>query len=208
MDRPHHLGQPVKRLCLVLLLSLPALSVTAEVVILPNVRDVTPPGITPGPAVDGPLERVAPPPTPPPEARWWRFFLPETTDAATFKADGKTIRVAGVDPPPVEAACPLAEGGSWPCGRTALFALRRFLQGRAIECYFPDGGAVTDVTAPCRVASNDIGLWLLAQGWARPNDLATDEYRAAANTALCSGRGIWRGETPPADCPKPLAEPG
>ncbi len=208
MDRPHHLGQPVRRLWLVLVLILPALSANAEVVILPSVRNVTPPGMTPGPEGGGPLERVAPPPKPPPEPRWWRFFLPDTTDAATFKANDRTIRVAGVDPPPVDAACPLAGGGSWPCGRTALYALRRFLHGRAIECYFPDGGDVTDITAPCRVGPNDIGLWLLSEGWARPNDLATDEYRSAARAALCAGRGIWRGETPPADCPKPPANSG
>jgi endonuclease YncB( thermonuclease family) len=208
MDRPHHLGQPVKRLCLVLLLSLPALSANAQVVILPSVRNVTPPEMTPGPQVDGPLERVVPPPKPPPEARWWRFFLPETTDAATFKAEGKTIRIAGVDPPPVDAACPLAGGRSWPCGRTALYSLRRFLHGRAIECYFPQTSDLVDITAPCRVGTSDIGLWLLSEGWARPNDLATDEYRSAATAALCAGRGIWRGEPPPADCPPPSAKPG
>ncbi len=188
----------MKRLCLLLLLSLVASAAAAQVVILPSVRNVTPPDMTPGPAVEGPLERI---PAPPPKPHWWRFFLPETTDAATFKADGKTIRVAGVDPPPVEATCPLAEGGAWPCGRTALYALRRFLHGRAIECYFPETSDLANVTAPCRVGTSDIGLWLLSEGWGRPNDLATDAYQSAASAALCARRGIWRDETPPADCP-------
>jgi endonuclease YncB( thermonuclease family) len=198
MDRTYRLGQPVKRLCLCLLLGLLALPASAEVVILPPTRDVTPPDMTPGPEVSGPLERIAPPP----KARWWRFFLPETTDAATFRAENKTIRVAGVEPPPVDAACPLADGTSWPCGRTALHSLRRFLHGRAVECFFPESSDLADVTAPCRVGTSDIGLWLLTQGWARPNDLATDGYRSAASAALCAGRGIWRGQAPPADCPK------
>jgi endonuclease YncB( thermonuclease family) len=200
MDRTHHLGQPVKQLCLFLLLGLLALPASARVVILPPVRDVTPPDMTPGPEVTGPLQRV---PAPPPKPHWQRFFLPETTDAATFKVENKTIHVAGVEPPPVDATCPLADGGSWPCGRTALYSLRMFLHGRAVECYFPDAGDVTDITAPCRVGTNDIGLWLLAEGWARPNDLATDDYRAAASDAVCAERGIWRGRAPPADCPKP-----
>lgn len=203
MDRPHHLGEPVRRLGLALLLALLALPASAEVVILPPTRDVTPPDMTPGPKVVGPLERVAPPPAPPPKARWWRFFLPATTDAATFASGGKTIHVAGAEPPPVDAACPLADGGAWPCGRTALHSLRMFLRGRAIECYFPEVSDLTDVTAPCRVGQTDIGLWLLSQGWARPNDLATDDYRAAAGAALCAGRGIWRGQAAPADCPPP-----
>jgi endonuclease YncB( thermonuclease family) len=184
------------------MLCLLAASAAAEVVILPPpARDVTPPGVTPGPKVDGPVERIPAPPTPPPEARWWRFFLPATSDAATFAVDGKqTIRVAGVEPPPVDATCPLADGTKWPCGRTALYSLRRFLHGRAIECYFPRIDGVGDITAPCRVGPTDIGLWLLSQGWARPDDLATDEYRGAAKAAVCDQRGIWRGQEPTNDC--------
>jgi endonuclease YncB( thermonuclease family) len=195
----------VKRLGLLLLLGLIASSASAEVVILPSVRNVTPPNITPGPDAAGPLERV---PAPPPKPQWWRFFLPQTTDAATFKADNKTIHVAGVDPPPIDATCPLADGTAWPCGRTALTSLRRFLHGRAIECYFPESGDVTDITAPCRVGTSDIGLWLLSEGWARPNGLATDQYRTAATGAQCAARGIWRGEKPAADCPPSPATSG
>lgn len=191
------------RLPFVVFFAVLAFSANAQVVILPPTRDVTPPDMTPGPKVTGPLERIAPPPAPPPKARWWRFFLPETTDAATFRSDNKTIRVAGVEPPPIDATCPLAGGESWPCGRTALYSLRRFLHGRAVECYFPEESDLADVTAPCRVGTSDIGLWLLSAGWARPNDLATDEYRKAATGAICAERGIWRGQTPPADCPPP-----
>ena len=99
-------------------------------------------------------------------------------------------------------------GGTWPCGRTALYSLRRFLHGRAVECYFPGGSDVTEITAPCRVGTSDIGLWLLSEGWARPNDLATDAYRSAASDALCAGRGIWRGEKPPANCPPSAPDSG
>ncbi len=197
----------MKRLVPFLLFALLAFPAAAQVVILPQVRDVTPSDMTPGPEVTGPLERVAPPQKPPPKARWWRFFLPETSDAATFNTDGKTIHVAGVDPPPVDATCPLAGAASWPCGTTALYSLRRFLHGRAIECYFPDEG-VSEITAPCRVGTSDIGLWLLTEGWARPNDLATDKYRSAASDALCAGRGIWRGQQRPANCPPKPATSG
>lgn len=188
----------MKRAWLVLLLAVLALPAMAQEAASPTIRNVTPPDITPGPKVTGPLERV---PEPPPKARWWRFFLPETIDAATFRKDGKTIRIAGVEPPPVTATCPVSGGQPWPCGQTALLSLRLFLRGRAIECYFPDPGSVTSITAPCRVGTSDIGLWLLTEGWARPDDLATDQYRSAATAAVCAQRGVWRGQPPPADCP-------
>lgn len=195
---------PVRILLALGLLAAAAVARAAPVeIVQPPSRDVTPPEITPGPKVDGPLVRQPVPPRPPAPARWQRFFLPVTTDAATFQVDNRTIRIAGVEPPPVAAVCP---GGAerWPCGRTALTSFRLFLRGRAVECYFPSSDA-TDITAPCRVGTSDIGLWLLAQGWARPSDLATDAYQKAANDAVCAGRGIWRGTKPDPGCPKPAA---
>ncbi len=202
MDRADRVGEPVKHLILVVALCLAGMSAGAQEIVPPPDRNVTPGNMTPGPRVDGPLVREPAPPRPPAQPRWWRFFLPVTTDAVTFKVNDKTIRVAGVESPPVDAKCPTAGGEPWPCGRTALYALRRFLHGRAIECYFPREDGAVDITAPCRVGQSDIGLWLLAQGWARPNDLATDEYRSAASEAVCARRGIWRGQKPGADCPK------
>src|SRR5690606_31300187 len=164
-------------------------------------RDVTPPGVTPGPRGDGPLTREPVPPRPPDPPRWRRFFLPRTIDAATFIVGERHIRVSGVAAPAADAECQGSEGAVWPCGRTALHALRMFLRGRAIECFFPPADAVADVIAPCRAGKTDLGLWLLAQGWAKPGAYATDAYRAAAETARCAGRGLWRGLAADASCP-------
>jgi endonuclease YncB( thermonuclease family) len=142
---------------------------------------------------------LAKPPDPP---RWVRYFLPETTDAATFSVNGVTIHIAGVKPPAPGDTCASADGGQpWPCGQTALYAFRRFLHGRAVECYFPYTSGVSDVIAPCRVGDTDLGLWLLAQGWARPDNLATDAYAAASGAARCDRLGLWREEAQPAGCP-------
>ena len=186
-------------LALALLLSIsPA---TAEEIVAPATRDVTPSDMTPGPKGEGPLIREPVPPRPPDPPRWRRFFLPVTTDAATFLVKGITIRVAGVTPPAVDTSCPLSDASEWPCGQTALYSFRRFLHGRAVECFFPYVADATDITAPCRVGKTDLGLWLLAAGWARPDKLATSEYLSASATARCAGIGIWRGEARPDYCP-------
>jgi endonuclease YncB( thermonuclease family) len=203
MDGQDHLGESVMRgiarvaLALMLLVS-PA---AAEDVVAPAVRDVTPPGMTPGPKVDGPLIREAVPPRPPDPPRWRRYFLPATTDAATFVAKNLTIHIAGVTPPVPDATCTLADSTEWPCGRVALYSLRRFLRGRAVECLLPYIEGAADVTAPCRVVKVDLALWLLQQGWAKPNDIATDDYRAASLRAQCAGVGLWRDTPKPAACP-------
>jgi endonuclease YncB( thermonuclease family) len=173
-----------------------------------TVRNVTPPGMTPGPAGEGPLVREPTPPRPPAEARWRRYFLPVTTDSATFSVnDGKlVIRIAGVAAPAVDETCTFSDGSAWPCGRTALHQFRMFLRGRAIECYFPPDDAVQEVTAPCRIGETDLGLWLLTQGWARGNELSTDAYLAAVAEARCTGIGIWRGAKRPDYCPSVSGE--
>ena len=204
MDGADHVGEPVTaRLVaaalVVLATSLPAAAQDSGP---PPVRNVTPPGMTPGPVVDGPLVREETPPPPPEAARWRRFLLPRTTDSATFVTEGLAIRVSGVTPPPADRVCEASDGGeAWPCGRVALFSLRMFLRGRPVECYFPPLGDVRQVIAPCRVGATDLGLWLLAQGWAEPDGNATDEYRKAAVKARCARRGLYRDTPSDGTCP-------
>ena len=169
--------------------------------VAPAVRNVTPPGMTPGPGGDGPLIREPAPPRPSDPPRWRRYFLPVTTDAATFVVKHITIRIAGIVPLSAEGVCPLANGSDWPCGRTALYALRMFLRGRAVECFFPPPGNATEIVAPCRVGRTDLAAWLLAQGWVKPSELATDAYRTAAAQAHCARLGLWRGSIAPSSCP-------
>jgi endonuclease YncB( thermonuclease family) len=208
MDRADHLGESVtaagvKALLIIagflLIQASVAVAEDGEIVQPPS-RDVTPPGATQGPATDGPLIREKVPPPPPDPPRWRRFFLPTTTDAATFKTDKLTIRVSGVSPPASDQTCRKADGEEWPCGRTALFSLRLFLRGRAIECFFPRPEGIEEVVAPCRVGKTDLGRWLISEGWATPDENATDEYRSLAAAAKCGGKGQWRGNAKPDDC--------
>lgn len=193
----------------VLAASLFGLPAAAQEVVSPPDRDVTAPGMMPGNVPSGPMIRVPVPPPPPDPPRWRRYFLPETTDAATFRVEGRlVIHVAGVEPPSADDACNLADGTTWPCGRTALFSLRRFLHGRAVECFMVPPGDVTEVTAPCRVGPTDIASWLVAAGWARTAGFPSDDDVAAQKEAQCTGLGIWRGESKPADCPEASADQG
>lgn len=173
---------------------------TTPEIVAPASRNVTPSGVTPGPSVSGPLIREPIAPAPPDPPRWRRFFLPKTTDAASFLVDDRTIRIAGVRAPEPESECRRSNGSKWPCGRTALHSIRMFLRGRAVECLFANVDNAIEITVPCRVGATDIGLWLLSQGWVVPDDLASDEYKRASNDARCSSRGLWRGTIPDETC--------
>lgn len=172
-------------------------------IVAPATRDVTPPGITPGPSGSGPLTREPPPPAPVQPPRWQRYFLPKTSDAATFQVKNRTIRIAGVTAPAPDATCRQASGNEWPCGRTALHSIRMFLRGRAIECLISHSNAAVEIVAPCRVGATDLGQWLLSHGWVRPNQFASDQYKKASEAARCARHGIWRGTILSKPCPKP-----
>lgn len=173
----------------------------APEIVAPPSRDVTPPGVTPGPAGEGPLLREPTPPRPPDPPRWRRFFLPKTSDAATLHVDEGTIHISGVTAPAADAVCRRSDGTTWPCGRAALHAFRMFIGGRAVECFLPPIEDAVDITAPCRIGRTDLGLWLTEQGWVTPDDLATDDYRKAAEDARCAKRGLWKWtEQPAAAC--------
>jgi hypothetical protein len=169
----------------------------------PAQRDVTPPGMTPGPQGEGPLTREPAPPKPAEPPQWRRFDLPETVDATTFKVLGRTVRIAGVVAPQPGETCKRQDGGDWPCGRTALHSFRMFLGGRSIECFFPYADTAVEITAPCRVGQVDLGLWLLKTGWAKPGAYATEEYLRASDQAHCNRRGLWRGEVTVPACQGP-----
>jgi len=167
-----------------------------ELDIVPRARrDVTPPGVTPGPEVVGPLVRAPAPaaPAPPQEAepRKEKLFKPVALSATEIRLGEEGVRLAGLQPLDPAATC--GEGRSaWPCGRMALTALQRFLRGRAIDCEIPPAkGKPAAMT--CRLGKQDIAEWLAAQGWAKPEGEA---YAAAGAAAKAASRGVWSPERP------------
>jgi endonuclease YncB( thermonuclease family) len=178
-----------------------AAAVEPEIVPPPS-RDVTPPGVTPAPFASGPLirDKLPLPPSPPDPARWHRFELPVTTDAATLVTRERIIRIAGVMALPRAMTCRSAAIGDWPCGSVALEALRHFLLGRPVECSFLTADKSNPLVAPCRVGRTDLGSWLLRWGWVTAAANASDDYRRAAAQARCAGLGVWHRADAEAGC--------
>jgi endonuclease YncB( thermonuclease family) len=153
------------------------------------VRNVTPPGVTPGPAVTGPLVRVAPPQPPkaPRPARVQRVYHPIVVSAGVIKVGGRNIEIAGVDAPEFDSTC--GEGAAaWPCGRIARAALRQFIRGRAIECVVPLGADEIPHVGSCSVGGENLSEWLVSNGWARPVGVVYAPLEAPARQARL---GLW-----------------
>ena len=136
--------------------------------------DVVPP---PEVAVQA-LERVAPRPplgdlgpTSPPRpaaSDHWRgtlLYRPVVTSSASFEAMGYSISVAGTEAVDPGSWCQFG-GVEWNCGERAMLAFRYWLRGRAPSCRLSHPAGPRTMAAACRLGRQDIGAWLVSNGWA------------------------------------------
>lgn len=94
------------------------------------------------------------------------LYRPVTNAAGTFEAMGYAVTVAGTDAVDAGEVCEF-KGESWPCGVRARAAFRAFVRGRAVTCAVPEGTASGAVTTDCRIGKQNVGEWLVENGWAR-----------------------------------------
>jgi endonuclease YncB( thermonuclease family) len=158
-------------------------------------------GAVPAPVLpDTPLERIAPapvqkplevfgPPMPPlTKDEPFLLFQPVVENAGTLIAEGRTITLAGVVPVEFGRICFNADGGGWPCGKKARTAFRALVRGRAISCLLPDQQK-TAVETECRIGKENLGEWLVEQGWAEA--APGSDLENLGKAAKLMGRGIY-----------------
>jgi endonuclease YncB( thermonuclease family) len=143
-------------------------------------RAIDPEFVAPPSTGAAPLERAEPrpplsnlslamPPKPkmPDEWKGKSLFQPLATAAGVFQAMGYTVAISGVDAVMPDESCTDAAGKEWNCGMRARSAFRAFLRGRAPICTVPPEGGRDTISAACRIGKQDIGAWLVANGWAK-----------------------------------------
>ncbi|WP_181708364.1 thermonuclease family protein [Chthonobacter rhizosphaerae] len=159
------------------------------------VRNVTPPGVTPGPAVSGPLKRVKPAeraiprPQDQPADRYTRVVV---LDAGHFRvvsgSDALVVSVAGIVAPAFDEMCTDGDGVEWKCGARARAELARLIGGRSVGCTTVDDTEPRAPVARCSVGNRDLASWLVENGWAEP-DGSRVELIPLATTARDQKRG-------------------
>lgn len=168
---------------------------------LPALRPIEPEIIAPPQLDPAELERLPPraplsdlslavPPPPKPDAEWKgaTLFRPLATGAGQIRVQGRTVTIAGIELVGPEETC-TDQHRQWPCGTRATTAFRGFLRGRAVVCDIPDDAGSGDLAARCRMGRQDIGEWLVANGWARAD--ANGPYAQAAEKAQKGRKGIY-----------------
>ncbi|MBB3592611.1 endonuclease YncB(thermonuclease family) [Rhizobium sp. BK529] len=130
-------------------------------------------------------------------------LLRPTVESAGILSFGKRrLQIANVVETPVDKSCG-SEGRQWPCGMMAKTALRLYLRNRTIDCNLPSDAWEDMASASCRLGQQDIGAWLVDNGWAEAQP--GSPLAAAGEKAKQAKQGI-HGEDPrrrPAAAPRP-----
>ena len=133
-------------------------------------------------------------------------------DGDTIEIAGERIRIWGVDAPESGQTC-VRGGQEWRCGQRSALALSSWIGPRALACMEQDRDRYDRSVANCSVGSQDVGEWLVRQGWAIEYTQYSDgRYQVAEQAARGAGLGVhagsftppweWRRQQPPAPAPQ------
>ena len=131
---------------------------------------------------------VPPKPKMPDDWNGTKLFQPVASAAGLIEAKGYSVAVSGIDVVRQDETCS-DDGKSWPCGIRARTAFRAFLRGRAVVCAVPPEGGRDLIAAECRVGKQDVGQWLVENGWARA--AKGGPYVEAGEKARTEKKGIF-----------------
>jgi endonuclease YncB( thermonuclease family) len=126
----------------------------------------------------------------------------EVRDGDTMVADGRTIRLHGIDAPEYGQICRDAAGRGWPCGKAARAQLATYVFGGTLSCTSVARDRYDREVDRCSTATvPDLSAAMVLAGYAiSPNDRGEAPYADEQAEAEASRRGIWVGrfDTPAA----------
>ncbi|WP_348629878.1 thermonuclease family protein [Mesorhizobium sp. M7A.F.Ca.US.005.03.1.1] len=148
---------------------------------------------------------VPPKPKMPDDWNGTKLFQPVAPAAGLIEAKGYSVAVSGIDIVRQDEICS-EDGKSWPCGVRARTAFRAFLRGRAVVCTVPPQGGRDLIAAECRIGKQDVGQWLVENGWARA--AKGGPYVEAGDKARTGRKGIFGSAPDLSGMPAMPAAPG
>ena len=86
-------------------------------------------------------------------------------DGDTIEIAGERIRIWGVDAPESGQTC-VRGGQEWRCGQQSALALSDWIGPRPVACMEQERDRYDRSVANCSVDSQDVGEWLVREGWA------------------------------------------
>ena len=116
------------------------------------------------------------------------LFQPVAPAAGLIEAKGLRVAISGVAKVDSGESCSF-EGKDWHCGVRARTEFRSFLRSRAVVCDVPADVSQGEVLAKCRIGKQDVGEWLVANGWAKAEPGGA--YADIGKKAKAEKKGIY-----------------
>jgi endonuclease YncB( thermonuclease family) len=114
-------------------------------------------------------------------------------DGDTIEMHGKRIRLFGIDAVERGQRCQ-RDGKPWLCGRESAFALADKIGEHPITCSGDEFDRYLRLVARCSLNGEDLGGWLVENGWAvafrRYSELYVEREARARERRI----GLWSGE--------------
>jgi endonuclease YncB( thermonuclease family) len=114
-------------------------------------------------------------------------------DGDSLEVQGQRIRLHGIDAPESSQICRL-DGKPWQCGKDAANALAGKIARRPVTCEESDRDRYKRIIARCTVAGEDIGDWMVVNGWAVAYRRYSQDYIDEEAEAQAARHGIWASE--------------
>jgi endonuclease YncB( thermonuclease family) len=118
---------------------------------------------------------------------------PRVIDGDTLEIAGERIRLHGIDAPEAGQTC-RADGIEYRCGQQAALALADKIGQQAVSCQPKDQDRYGRIIAVCWLGAEDLGAWMVSEGWALAYRKYSTDYVLHEGAARQDRRGLWRGE--------------
>lgn len=114
-------------------------------------------------------------------------------DGDTLVVAGQRIRLEGIDAPEISQLCSKSGEGSasWPAGRIAAAALRRWVRGSYVRCRAVGRGRYGRLLGRCEAGGRDLNNAMIRQGLAWAFLKYSQAYAADERHAQAARIGIW-----------------
>lgn len=119
--------------------------------------------------------------------------IPVIVDADTVYSGNTKIRLSGIDSPETDQLCLNGNGQSWTCGLDAISHLKAFSAGRPWKCQLTGLDRYERHLGSCSVGGEDVGQWLVRNGWALAFRRYSDRYIDDEDAARDKSNGLWAG---------------
>jgi endonuclease YncB( thermonuclease family) len=119
--------------------------------------------------------------------------VPKIRDGDQVAIGSTRIRLAGIDAPALDQLCLNATGERWTCGVAAHDELMKHVGDKSWTCHVTRTDRFGRSVAKCDVDGEDIGKWMVTNGWALAFVQYSHDYEADQKVASEAKTGLWEG---------------